>query len=76
MGRLTETQARIVLALAENGMNVQAAAAAAHYSRSTVEYHLHRIQERTGLNPRDFYDLQKLVKMARATLGEEAVENG
>jgi sugar diacid utilization regulator len=53
-------------------MNVQAAAAAAHYGRSTVEYHLRRIQERTGMNPRDFYDLQRLVKMARATLGEEA----
>jgi sugar diacid utilization regulator len=72
MGRLTETQARIVLALALNGMRASTAADALHYGRTTVTYYLNQIRERTGLNPRDFYDLQKLVKMARATLGEEA----
>lgn len=76
MGRLTETQARIVLALAANNINVSATAKAIHYGRSTLEYHLHQIQERTGLNPKNFHDLQTLEKIAHATLKEEATGNG
>jgi sugar diacid utilization regulator len=71
VGHLTETNARIVLALADNGMKVHAAAKALHYGRTTVDYHLLQIRRRTGLNPKNFHDLQKLVKMARATLREE-----
>jgi sugar diacid utilization regulator len=72
MVSLTETQARIILTLAANNINVSATAKATYYGRSTLEFHLHQIRERTGLNPKNFYDLQKLVHMARATLGEEA----
>lgn len=76
MSGLTETQARIILALAVNNINVSATAKALHYDRSTVDYHLLQIRRRTGLNPKNFYDLQTLVRIAQATLGEEAVENG
>lgn len=72
MVSLTETQARIILALADNGMKVHAAAKALHYGRTTVDYHLLQIRRRTGLNPKNFYDLQTLVKIAQATLEEEA----
>ena len=69
--RLTETQARIVLALADNEMRVYTAAIAAHYSRTNVDYHLRQIRKLTGLNPKNFYDLYRLVQIARATLREE-----
>lgn len=68
---MTETQARIVLALADNEMRVYTAAIAAHYSRTNVDYHLRQIRKITGLNPKNFYDLYRLVQIARATLREE-----
>lgn len=71
MDGLTEPQARIILALAVNNINVSATAKALHYDRTTVDYRLLQIRRRTGLNPKNFYDLQTLEKIAHATLGEE-----
>lgn len=72
---LTETRARIILALADNDMKVYTAAIAAHYGRSNVDYQLRQIRKLTGLNPRNFYDLQKLVQMANAVLREEKAKH-
>lgn len=70
-GHLTETQARMVLGLADNEMKVYKTSIALHYSRSTVDYHLRQIRKLTGLNPRNFYDLYHLVQIAKAMLREE-----
>jgi hypothetical protein len=66
--RITEVEARIILALSENEMRLKASADAVHYTRSNVEYHIKRIRTVTGLNPRDFYDLSKLIPMAKTVL--------
>lgn len=39
--------------------------------RNTVTYHLDKVKRQTGLDPRRFYDLVELVKMA-----QEVLENG
>ena len=70
-GHLTETQARMVLGLADNEMKVYKTSIALHYSRSTVDYHLRQIRKLTGLDPRNFYDLYHLVQIAKAVLREE-----
>lgn len=62
---MNERMREVVLALAGNDMVMERAAREIYLSRSTVEYHTRQIRERTGLDPRRFYDLQKLVEMAR-----------
>ena len=39
--------------------------------RNTVLYHLNKVKQQTGLDPRWFYDLVELVKIA-----QEVLENG
>lgn len=55
----------VILALAECDMNIQRAARRIYLSRSCMDYHIRRIHEKTGLNPRRFYDLEQLVEMQR-----------
>ena len=51
----------ILQAYANNDMNELKTARNAYMARGTVGYHLNRIKERTGYNPRKFYDLVKLL---------------
>lgn len=60
---MEERKANIILALADNRMNVSEAARALFMHRNTVEYHIRKIRQMTGLDPLNFYDLHKLVKM-------------
>lgn len=39
--------------------------------RNTVTYHLDKVKRQTGLDPRRFYDLIELVKMAQEVLESE-----
>ena len=61
--KLTETNIAVILALAGNGMNVSHAAKALYFCHSNVLYHIKKVKGKTGLDPRDFYDLCALVKM-------------
>jgi sugar diacid utilization regulator len=62
---MTPTEKAIILAYARNDMNVLKTSRDMTYHRGTVEYHLERIKEKYGLNPKKFYDLVKLTKMAK-----------
>lgn len=55
----------IILAMADCNMNLHEVADATHYHRNTVDYHCKQIFEKTGLNPRCFYDLVRLVCMVK-----------
>ena len=63
--------AHIVVAMANHNMNVTNVARAIFMHRNTVTYHLDKVKQQTGLDPRRFYDLVELVKMA-----QEVLENG
>lgn len=65
---LTETDARVILSMTENGMRVKAVADKLHYNRSTVDYHIKKIHEITGLNPKELFDLQRLIPIAKTVL--------
>ena len=65
---MTELQIKIIKAYANNGMNVSRTARYLRYHRNSVVYHFERIEDATGLNPRDFYDLVKLLRMAGVTV--------
>lgn len=45
-------------------MNISKTAKKLFLHRNTVTYHLYRIRKVTGLDPYNFYDLVKLMKLA------------
>ena len=58
---MTEVQEAILKSYARNDMSVNATAIELHYNRGNVKYHLTKIKKDTGLDPRKFYDLCKLL---------------
>lgn len=63
--------AMIVVEFARNSMNVTDTANSLHYHRNTILYHLDKIREKTGLNPRNFFDLGELYTMGIAVLDDD-----
>lgn len=51
--------------MADNGMNVAKAANAGFYNRKTIYERLRNIKAKTGIDPRDFYGLLKLLQMVK-----------
>lgn len=66
---MTDAQKNAVIVFAEAGMNAQKAAKATHYHFNTIKYHLENAKKNTGLDPRNFFDLQKLYAMAKGEDG-------
>ena len=60
---MDERDTAIIIALAEHNMNIGEASEAVFMHRNTVTYRFVKIKRLTGLDPRNFYDLQKLVGM-------------
>ena len=58
---MKEIDERIILAFAENDMNVKDTADSVFLSRNAVLYHFDNIQKETGKNPRVFFDLCDLL---------------
>lgn len=65
MMQLTELQKETILAFAECDMNYSETGRKTYVARNTLIYRLEKIHRVTGLNPKRFYDLVKLVDMAR-----------
>lgn len=68
--KLTEQEVRIIKALAENNMKVKNAARSIPASHQYIRYNIEKLKRRTGLDPRNFFDLMKLYQMM------EEQENG
>lgn len=68
---MTKEDAHIVIAMANHNMNATDVARAIFVHRNTVLYHLDKVKRHTGLDPRRFYDLVELVKMAQEVLESE-----
>lgn len=66
-GGLTETEREVIIAYAENNMSTNATAEKLFRHWNGVSYILGRVQKKTGLDPRDFFDLNKLVAIAAGT---------
>lgn len=73
MNKLTVDDWSIIIALADNRMQVATAARKLCYHKNTVAYHVSKIKKLTGLDPLNFYDLVKLVKKAKEELHHERV---
>ena len=70
-GALTRAQAQIVLGFADSSMSMVDAAKPLYLSAAAVKYNINRIYEKTGKDPRNFYDLCDLVQIAREVLKDE-----
>lgn len=68
---LTRRQASVVLAFAHNGMRYTPTCEALYLHENTVRYNLDKAHEKTGKDPRDFFELYELVKIARKVLEDE-----
>ena len=53
----------LLLAFARNNMNLAYTGKEVYLNYNSVRYRLEKIHRETGLNPRNFYDLQKLLNM-------------
>ena len=62
---MEEKYRKMILTMAECNMCTSEAARQLYYHRNTFAYHLERIKEIYCLNPNNFYDLCKLVEMAK-----------
>ena len=71
MAKLTMDDIKIVLALADQNMNVSKTSRSLFMHRNTVVYHVEKVKELTGLDPTKFHDLVELVQMARARRAED-----
>lgn len=65
---MTNLEAKIIILLAENQLSARKTATALLYHPNTVYYHVRGIRRKTGLNPYDFFDMQKLYPMAEEVL--------
>ena len=60
---LNEADVECLRTFAKNNMNESATAKEMYCHRNTVKYHIERIRHITGLDPKRFYDLVKLISM-------------
>lgn len=66
---LSKANAEAILAFADGNMRVCEAAQIMHVAHFSISYHLDRVKSITGLDPRKFYDLAKLVLIAKKIMG-------
>ena len=72
---LTRMNAECVLAYAKHNMKSGQAAKEMYCATGTVDYNISLVHHRTGLDPKRFYDLVKLIPIALETI-READEEG
>lgn len=63
MTDLSDVQVSVIRSMADNDMVVSFVADSLHYHRQNIKYHINQIRKKTGLDPKRFYDLVKLVEM-------------
>ena len=70
MNTLDHTDIAIIYAMADNRMRPTLAAQNAHYNKRTVYGRLNTIRLKTGIDPRDFWGLHRLISIVEAGRGK------
>ena len=63
--RLDSLDCETILGFADCNMRVNTLSRKIYVTRNGIEYRIRRIRTRTGLNPKNFHDLCRLVEMAK-----------
>ena len=66
---MNESHKETILAFADCNMGINEMARRLYLGSTTISYRLGKIHELYGLDPRNFYDLCKLVEMAKGGEG-------
>lgn len=66
---MTEQEAEIILTYADCDMNMLNTGRILNYNHTSILYRLNKIRDKTGYDPRVFYDLVVLVQMAERIKG-------
>lgn len=66
---LSQTNAEAILAFADGNMRPSEAARIMHVTPFNISYHLDKVKSITGLDPRKFYELAKLMLIAKKIMG-------
>lgn len=61
--KLTDVHKRAIMRYAANNMSRAATAHELMYHRNSCAYHMDVVHKETGLNPRNFYELQQLIEL-------------
>lgn len=61
--KLTDSEKKVIVGLAQNGLNRNRAAHELHYHFNSISYIVGRIRAKTGLDPLNFFDMIKLVEI-------------
>lgn len=69
--QLTDRQKEIILAMADCSLNASTVAKKLYMDRSSVTYHISQIEQKAQLDPRNFWDLIKLVEMVKGEQNEQ-----
>ena len=70
---MTKQQKEIILSYAENNMSASLTARVMMYHRNSIEYHLDQVHKEHNLNPKNFYDLVELVRIAKGEMSPKDV---
>ncbi len=62
---LSGTRKLVAQAYADAGMSITGAARILNLSNDTIYHHLNQIKSRTGLDPRNFWDLARLLGLRK-----------
>ena len=65
ISELTDLDWEIIFGLADNDLKVATTAKKLFMCRGSIEYHIHKIFRKTGLDPRKFHDMVKLLEIER-----------
>lgn len=63
--KLDSLDCETILGFADCNMRVNTLSRKIYVTRNGIEYRIRRIRKRTGLNPKNFHDLCRLVEMAK-----------
>lgn len=61
--KLRDYEIELIIEYANCSMNGSEVARNLYMSRTSIDYRLYAIYNKTGLNPKNFYDLSKLLKL-------------
>ena len=71
---LTPLRCEILIAFIDSGMNAAAAGKSLYLTREAINYHLRKVKEKTGLDPKNFHDLVKLYELVKVTESKEGCQ--
>lgn len=65
---MNQFEAKIIMLLAENNLDVSPVSRILYMHRNSIMYHIRMIRKKTGKNPQNFYDMCELLPEARFVL--------